>query len=181
MNGKRPVSRREFLGGLAIAGGGLALASCKPGTPRVSGKDGQSLTALELALCGAACERVLPADQDPGARDMGVPDYVDRRLARPGRRALRQKRRLKRGLAQLEAWSQKRNGKSFLALGPDDQDETLASFAAEGGDEGYAFVRQVVLLTMEGVFADPSYGGNRSKEGWKLIGFDAPCPNPRCG
>ncbi|MHB8419549.1 MAG: gluconate 2-dehydrogenase subunit 3 family protein [Myxococcales bacterium] len=180
MAGKRRVSRREFLGGLAVAGGGLALASCRR-PPKVAGPAGQSLTAEELALCAAACERVLPADQDPGARDLGVVDYIDRRLARPAKRASRQRRKLKKGLAQLESWSDKRNGRSFLALDADAQDDTLASFAAEGGDEGYAFVHQLVLLTMEGAFADPVYGGNRDKAGWKLIGFDAPCPNPRCG
>jgi gluconate 2-dehydrogenase gamma chain len=174
------VSRRAFLGGLAAASGGLALSSCRREAGKAEGPDGKSLTAGELALCAAACERVLPADGDPGAREMGVVDYIDLRLARAGRRAVRQRRRLKRGLEQLDQWSRKRSRKSFLALDPEGQDDALASFAAEGGDEAYAFVRQLVLLTMEGAFADPVYGGNRDKTGWKLIGFDAPCPNPRC-
>jgi gluconate 2-dehydrogenase gamma chain len=165
---------------LAVAGGGLALASCRRHPPAPKGPDGQALTAQELALCSAACERVLPGDQDPGARDLGVVDYIDRRLARKVRRVQQQRRRLKRGLASLDDWAKTRSHRSFLELSPDDQDEALASLAAEGGDEAYAFVRQLVLLTMEGALADPVYGGNRDKAGWKLVGFDAPCPNPRC-
>jgi gluconate 2-dehydrogenase gamma chain len=177
---RKGLSRRQFLGGLAAAGGGLALASCKPRPAKPGGPAGKAFTAAELALCGAACERILPADQDPGARELGVVAYVDGRMARRGRRAIQQRRRLKRGFAKLEDWSRERHHRSFLELSTDDQDETLASFAAEGGEEGYAFVRQLVLLTMEGAFADPVYGGNRDKGGWKLVGFDAPCPNPRC-
>ncbi len=165
---------------MAAAGGSLALASCHRHPAHAKGPGGKSLTADELALCAAACERVLPTDRDAGARELGIVDYIDRRLARTGRRPLQQRRKLKRGLARLDEWSEKRNHRSFLELAPDDQDETLASLAAEGGDEGYAFVRQIVMLTMEGAFADPVYGGNRDKGGWKLIGFDAPCPNPSC-
>jgi gluconate 2-dehydrogenase gamma chain len=29
----------------------------------------------------------------------------------------------------------------------------------------------LLAITMEGFFADPVYGGNRGKAGWKLLGY----------
>jgi gluconate 2-dehydrogenase gamma chain len=138
------------------------------------------MTGAELALLAAACDRIFPADQDPGAVQLGVVDYIDRRLGRTGRRVQQTRHKFRVGLGLLEDWAKKQHGKSFLELDADTQDIALASLAAEGGDNGYGFVHQLVLLTMEGLFADPVYGGNREKGGWKIIGFDAPCPNPRC-
>ena len=34
-----------------------------------------------------------------------------------------------------------------------------------------AFFEMLYTNTVEGFFADPAYGGNRNKIGWKLIGF----------
>jgi gluconate 2-dehydrogenase gamma chain len=34
-----------------------------------------------------------------------------------------------------------------------------------------AFFGRLHAMTMEGFFADPIYGGNRDKVGWKLLGF----------
>lgn len=178
---KTPIlSRREFLGQLAIGGGALAAASCKPRARKPVEPNGKSLEGQELALCAAACDRLFPADRDPGAVELGVVDYIDARLARSGRRVTQARRRFQRGLALLRDWTQERQGKDFTLLKPAAQDIELASFAAESGDEGFAFVRQLVRLTLEGVFADPIYGGNRGSAGWKIIGFEAPCPNPRC-
>jgi gluconate 2-dehydrogenase gamma chain len=33
------------------------------------------------------------------------------------------------------------------------------------------FFAAVYQTVMEGMFADPVYGGNRNKAGWKMIGF----------
>ncbi len=175
------VTRRDVLGYAALGGASLALAGCRR-RPKVAitAKAGRALTAAEMALCIAATERILPADEDPGATQLGVAEYIDRRLSRSGRRAVRAKSRFQRGLKLLADWARSHHGGDFLSLDPDKQDVAIASLAAEGGDEGYAFVRQLVILTVEGAFADPVYGGNRERGGWKLVGFDAPCPNPRC-
>ena len=171
---KPALSRRQFLSLAAASGGAAALAACKKPAPEVArGEPGLSLTAEELALCTAACDRILPADEDPGAVQLGAVAYIDRRFAQTGRRILQAKRRFRKGLAQLAAWSVERTGHSFWALEAHAQDLTLASLAAEGGDEGYDFVRQLAMLTMEGAFSDPAHGGNRDGAGWKLIGFPA--------
>jgi gluconate 2-dehydrogenase gamma chain len=179
--GDRALSRRQILGAAAAGGGLLGLAACRRHPDAVAAsRPGKALNAKEMALCAAACDRVFPADEDPGAVQLGVVDYIDNRLARTDKRSVRARRRFTHGLGLLSDWALAHGNKDFLALDADAQDVTLASLAAEGGDDGYAFVRQLVLLTMEGVFADPSYGGNKDRGGWKIAGFDAPCPNPRC-
>jgi gluconate 2-dehydrogenase gamma chain len=172
------LSRRRFLGQLATAGAATLAVGCRP--PSKAERPGLALDAHELRLCAAACERILPADRDPGAVELGVVGYIDRRLARRGRRPASARRAFRRGLGQLEAWTRKREGRSFVDLDPNRQDVSLASFGAEGGDDGKHFLHRLIVLTLEGALADPVYGGNRDKAGWRLVGFDAPCPNPRC-
>ncbi|MHB1845696.1 MAG: gluconate 2-dehydrogenase subunit 3 family protein [Deltaproteobacteria bacterium] len=181
---KHRLTRRGFLAAAAVAGGGIVVPACKrtrgPMPKRDFGPPGKALSGEELALCGAACERILPKDQDPGAVELGVVAFIDRRLSRKGKRAVQAGRRLRRGLHSLSEWTWQRHGRHFVDLGPGEQDVMLASFAAEGGDEAYAALHQLVVLTLDGAFSDPVYGGNQGRLGWKLVGFDAPCPNPRC-
>ncbi len=35
------------------------------------------LTDVEYRILAAACDRLIPADETPGAREAGVPDYID--------------------------------------------------------------------------------------------------------
>jgi len=49
-----------------------------------------------------------------------------------------------------------------------------------GGRWGGRFMRVMVVLTLEGLFSDPVYGGNQQEVGWKLIGFQPQEPRPRC-
>ena len=66
-------------------------------------------------------------------------------------------------------------GKSFRELAPQDQDKVLAGLESGSialkGIEGAQFFALLLQNTQEGFFADPIYGGNRDKAGWKLIGF----------
>ncbi len=162
--------------------GSVALTACKKSeAPLVpEGKGGASLTAAQLVTCTAACERVLPADQDVGATQLGVVGYIDKRLAGEGRRATAARRRFRSGLTLLDDWSVQELGKAFAQLDAPTQDIALASLAAESTEQGYTFVRQLIELTLEGALADPVHGGNRDRKGWSLTGFVMPCPNPSC-
>ncbi|MCP6401410.1 gluconate 2-dehydrogenase subunit 3 family protein, partial [Klebsiella pneumoniae] len=65
--------------------------------------------------------------------------------------------------------------KSFDQLAPQQQDAVLA--AMEGGKLPVSdapitdFFNLLLSNAIEGFFADPIYGGNRDKVGWKLVGF----------
>jgi len=71
--------RREFVKGI----GAVLLALALPFTRlrRVyAAARGRFFTADELATLEALCERILPADGDPGARELGAATYIERLL-----------------------------------------------------------------------------------------------------
>jgi gluconate 2-dehydrogenase gamma chain len=82
----------------------------------------------------------------------------------------------RRGLAELDKHAQRMFGKAFADLGDPAQDEIIgalekdavASFTAPGGADFFSMLQED---TIEGMFADPIYGGNRDYAGWKLIGY----------
>ena len=182
--------RRGFLTrlGLLLSGGYLLTlkASLIP-LPRPRPQGGKFLNGFEMAMCAAACERVLPRDQDPGAIDLGVPQFIDGLLYRQ-RAALElgsgnerlTGRGFLQGLYALNKWAFEKEQRTFLELSPQRRDAMLRSFEQEGGSKGHRFIRELAMLTIEGAMADPSYGGNKDHGGWELIGFDVPCPRPGC-
>jgi len=136
-----------------------------------------SLTNPEFEAMAAATERILPRDEDVGAADLGVPAYVDRALA--DRRMSHVRDDFVRGLGALMQRAKAEAQKPFPELTPDQQDALLTEFknSAKSSGEGH-FYELLVVLTMEGAFSDPSYGGNRDRKGWALIGFETSEPPP---
>jgi gluconate 2-dehydrogenase gamma chain len=49
--------------------------------------------------------------------------------------------------------------------------ELEAGKAALGEFDGKQFFEALLQITMEGFFADPIYGGNRDKAGWRMVGY----------
>jgi gluconate 2-dehydrogenase gamma chain len=145
--------------------------------PRVNGSQalGQQFFFYdEMAALDALVARIVPGDaNDPGAREAGVTTYIDRALAGPyaaWQLAYRE------GLRLLNAHAVARHGEKFDALSPADQDEIVGALEKNEvpgfpGNEGAEFFAMVWAHTIEGLFADPAYGGNRDGIGWKLIGF----------
>src|SRR5712692_4598723 len=84
-------SRRVFIHRLAFLGGGVVLIgpACKL-EPSVgeskavpdgaSRSANQTFTPEEIAIVSAACDRIIPRDEDPGAVDANVPQYIERML-----------------------------------------------------------------------------------------------------
>jgi gluconate 2-dehydrogenase gamma chain len=122
----------------------------------------------------AFAERLVPgAPGKPGATDADVLNYIDLALAGAYRD---QQYFYRRGLAQLEAHCKKAYGKSFRTLTAAQQDETI--LALEQGKalefvwpNAKEFFETLRTHTMEGMFADPVYGGNKNFAGWRLVGF----------
>jgi hypothetical protein len=75
---------------------------------------------------------------------------------------------LKAGLADLDRRAREAHGDStgFTALPFDQQTELLRRV------ETTPFFNQMIFLTHCGMFAMPSWGGNRDLAGWALLGFD---------
>ena len=180
---RRRVTRRVFIHHLSFLGGGVVLlgGACKdkgseaPAPAKARGKgltsSHRTFTNNEWAVLVAAVDRLLPRDQDPGALDAEVPEYIDRMLLTPQLEKVRE--RIVAGLNALDRAAKDRVGKAFAEAGAAERDALLTSFkdAREGSGEAI-FYQELLVLTLEGFLGDPSYGGNKDKVGWALVGFD---------
>jgi len=191
---KHDESRRAFLVGAAVGavGAGLkpadALAQNQT-QPAVTGAadtthahangHGAFFNADNAATIAAFTERLLPgAPGQPGAREANVLNYID--LALAGAYADQQDF-YRRGLAALDAYCRASNGKPFVELAAAQQDAVIT--ALEQGKASHftwpsaqAFFNTARTHTMEGLFADPVYGGNKDVAGWRLVGFPGAQP-----
>src|SRR5713101_3264817 len=126
------------------------------------------------ATVAAFAERLMPgAPGKPGARDANVLNYID--LALAGAYADQQDF-YRRGLAQLDAYCRKAYNQPFVKLSAAQQDEVIGALEQGKASEfefptAQAFFNTLRAHTMEGMFADPVYGGNKDFAGWKLVGF----------
>ena len=196
---KHDEARRAFLigaavGAGAVAGAGLvpdALAQTHeqhkvtdaPATTAQSHAHGPGYGAFlnddDAATVAAFTERLMPgAPGKPGARDAGVLNYID--LALSGAYEDLQDF-YRRGLASLDAYCRKTHNASFVRLDAARQDEVITALE-QGKATGFtwptaqAFFNTVRTHTMEGMFADPIYGGNKDFAGWRLVSFPGAQP-----
>src|SRR4029077_18168206 len=196
---KHDEARRAFLIGAAVGAGAVAGAGLVPEAlaqphEQHEAKDSPATTAQshaqgsghgaflnddDAATVAAFSERLMPgAPGKPGASDAGVLNYID--LALAGAYADQQDF-YRRGLAALDAHCRTTYGKPFVQLASAQQDETITALEA-GKATGFtwpspqAFFNTVRTHTMEGMFADPVYGGNKDFAGWLLVGFPGAQP-----
>jgi len=166
------VDRRGFLKTGAVAAAAAASACGGPASRwRVLSED-------EAATLGAACDRIVPPDEDPGASQAGVVSFIDRQLA------TRQKKSLaawQAGVRALDATARRRHGRRFAELLPGPQDEILQ--AMQEGSVYMADWQEVDpteffhLLhghTMMGFYGDPRHGGNKDRAAWRMLGVPDP-------
>jgi gluconate 2-dehydrogenase gamma chain len=169
------VSRRDLLAGTAatiacafVPTPSLLLAQ----TPTAK----EALTLPERQSLEAVVSRIIPAGTDgPGALEAGCARYIESAL---GNAYQSLKTAYSAGLAALDSRAMSNGGKSFAALGATEQDKILADFEQniKVGDHSAsaAFFEMVRRHTLEGMFGDPSYGGNANFAGWDLIGYPGP-------
>jgi gluconate 2-dehydrogenase gamma chain len=144
-----------------------------------NGGHGAFFNDADAATIAAFTERLMPgAPGKPGAIEAGVLNYID--LALAGAYADMQDF-YRRGLAALEAHCRKTYSESFVKLGAARQDEVIKALE-EGKATGFtwprpqAFFNTLRTHTIEGMFADPVYGGNKDFAGWRLVGFPGAQP-----
>jgi len=125
----------------------------------------RALTSQQAEDFGAAADRIIPRDDSPGARDVGVVFFADHLL---GSFAPAKKPAFDQALVSLNDAARKRvpGARSFASLTPAQQDETLRSIETT---DAFALIRSV---TIAGYFSHPSHHGNRDQAAWKAIGFE---------
>lgn len=167
--------RRHFLASLAAGAGGIWLGAL-PATLKAAARDAalvtpdqpyRVLTPVEVESLSAMAEQIIPSDETPGAREAHVVRFMDLSLAgfAAGELPL-----YRRGVIELTAATRRLDptARSFAALSVGAQIQLLRSLEATGS----AFFESVRVATITGMFANPEYGGNFDKAGWKLIGFE---------
>ena len=155
------------------------------------------LTEPEIRFLDAAAERLIPTDElGPGGKEAGVSCYIDQqlrsswgthgRMYRQGpwlegtpeqgfQSRLMPQEIYRIGIQEINAYCRGKYEKPFDQLSGDRQDEVLKALEKNEVElpsmSSKMFFDLLWRNTEEGFFADPLYGGNRNKVGWKLIGF----------
>lgn len=134
-----------------------------------------ALSPAQLKTLEAFVDRIVPKDElGPGAVECGAAIYIDRALA--GALA-GEKAAFLDGLAGLDTLARAADNAAFADLAPEQRDALLTSME-NGGAANFPAARQFFArarrLTLEGMFGDPYYGGNRNFAGWDLIRYPGP-------
>jgi gluconate 2-dehydrogenase gamma chain len=165
------VGRRDFLKTSAAAAAASSVACGPPGRWR-------ALREEEANILAAACDAIIPSDQDPGASEAGVVGFVDRQLATRQKKALPAWRA---GLASLDRAARRLHETPFAALSLEDRTALLAEAEQGKGDaadwgnvDPARFFRLLRDHTMMGFYGDPRHGGNRDRVAWRMLGIPDP-------
>jgi gluconate 2-dehydrogenase gamma chain len=203
------VGRREFLGGVGVAG--VAAAQGLSSVAPISPANAQAPTApapqpagytflrpQEAQFVEALVDHMVPKDElTPSGTDIGIATFIDRALAGSWGKGDRlymqgpwakgtpnQGYQLPLTPAALyraaiegsDAYCRKTFSQNFDKCTAEQKETFLKDLAGgkitlAGGLPGRDFFSLVYQNVMEGMFADPIYGGNKDKIGWKMLGF----------
>jgi gluconate 2-dehydrogenase gamma chain len=127
-----------------------------------------SLTPAQMKTLVAFIDRLIPRDElGPGAVDAGAQIYIDRVLGGPN---ASEKESFIQGLEAVDASGKKMFGAAFAELSAEKRDQVLTEMVST------TFFNRARRLTLEGMFSDPYYGGNKNFAGWDLIRYPGPRP-----
>jgi hypothetical protein len=162
------ISRRAVLAGATIVPvAALTAAAQAPKT---------ALSASERQTLDAFVDRLVPKDElGPGALEMGAANYIDLSLADY---LAAEKPSFVEGLAAVDAYARAQHGVRLADLTAEQKDAVLTAMDT-GTASGFTpnsrvFFNRVRRLTLEGMFGDPYYGGNKNFAGWDLIRYPGP-------
>ncbi len=168
------MDRRDFV--KSIAASGTVAMTAWSGLAEISSGDPlqttyKALTAPQAATLGAIAEQLVPADDYPGAKEAGVVQFIDSKLAGPYGKFYVD--RYEAGLATVDKVSHKIAGGDFASLSSEQQVNVLRALEAgiEGDPSAQKFFRLIAEHTFEGYYGDPEHGANRNGESWKMLGF----------
>jgi gluconate 2-dehydrogenase gamma chain len=183
---ERRVSRR----GLLKLGGAIGIAVAVPaaGTvqldPALAAQGGPAtaagagaLSSEQMAVLEAFVERLIPTDAiGPGAVEAGVASFIATSLEGGLAGGLSKLVGLyTANLSAVDAYAMKAYGGAFPSLSAANQDAVLTDIES-GKATGFTpdsatFFATIREHTLEGMFSDPAYGGNKNYAGWELIGY----------
>jgi len=166
MNRREVIRRTAMTLGYAITGPSLigVLKGCKA-TPEINYKP-VFFTGEQAAIVAELSEIIIPRTETPGAKDAGVPGFIDSMLKEVYSEEDQQK--FLKGLSEFEAEAQKEYGDSFISCSRENQvalfkkqhDAAVAAMGTggptgwwnTGGGADKPFVLKVKELTLLGFF-----------------------------
>lgn len=173
MKKSKRLSRRKFIKlAVSVAASGSAISCAGTISPW------RFLSGEEAQIVEAICGQIIPADQDPGAAQAGVVNFIDLQLVGHLRR---HQKAYREGLAGVNQTSLARFGKKFVDLPAPQQTEVLTALDKNEAPgeiwqqrSAKEFFDLVVSHTMQGFYGDPRHGGNRDRASWRMVGLSYP-------
>ncbi len=160
---RNDLGRRAFLGaGLSVAAG--TTISCTKGSAVGTWR---FFTSAQAQTVEAICAQLIPADQDPGAREAGVVNFIDLQLSK---RFKRHRAAYLHGLEAVDAASRSKFARRFVELTTDQQVEVLNTVE----ENSKVFFDLILAHARQGFYGDPRHGGNRNMVSWKMVGLPYP-------
>ena len=184
--------------GVATTAASAQPAPASPPPPPLAPAGYIFLKPSEAAFVEAVVTHMIPADElTPDGVELGVATFIDRALAggwgkgdrlymqgpwKPGtpnqgyQLSLTPAELYRSGISQTNAYCRATHGKTFDRLAAADKEAVLKALSQgqaelQGGLPARAVFDVLYQSVMEGMFADPIYGGNRDKAAWKMLGF----------
>ncbi|MFF2483416.1 gluconate 2-dehydrogenase subunit 3 family protein [Paenibacillus sp. NPDC058071] len=155
------------------------------------------MTQEQFQITEAAVERIFPADDlGPGAKALGVAFFIDHQLAGPWginardymtgpfheaeatqgyQLGFKRHELIAMGLNKIRDYTTEKYQKRFTELTPEEQDAVLTALEKDEvkmkGVPSSTFFQLLRQLTIEGVYADPLYSGNRNMDAWRMRNY----------
>jgi gluconate 2-dehydrogenase gamma chain len=155
------------------------------------------LNANEAAFVEAFVDVIVPKDEfTPSGTDLGLATFIDRQLGgawgkgdrlymqgpwqqgSPGQGyqlPMTPAQFFRTSIAAVNEHCKQANGKEFDRLPAADKQKVMEDLASGkitlGEISSRQFFDAAYQAVIEGMFADPIYGGNRDKAAWKMIGY----------
>jgi gluconate 2-dehydrogenase gamma chain len=138
-----------------------------------------TFSAGQWLILAAVQDHLLPTEpanpKAPGAREVNATAYLDRALAVQGfdadSRAL-----ILQGIGWLDDLAREEHQAAFHELGPGVREDLLHRIADTSAGERW--LSSLIGYTLEGLLADPLYGGNPGGIGWAWLDHDPGRPRP---
>lgn len=169
------ITRRTVIASAAIVPAALVPVVALTGGAQQAQAAEPVFSPAQLRILTAFVDRIIPKDElGPSASESGVTEYISRSMADylAGEKAA-----FMEGLDAMDAFARRSEVLAFADLSPEKQDAVLTAMeagSAGGFANAQAFFNRARRLTLEGMFGDPHYGGNKNFAGWDLIRYPGP-------
>jgi gluconate 2-dehydrogenase gamma chain len=167
-------TRRDFIRQISLACGSVMFI------PACSGYDSvwRFFTEEESKTVIAFAEQIIPRDQDAGATDANIINFIDKQLVGPYTRF---QENYRKGIPAIENSAKKIHQKAFYELDFGVQTDFMIKMEKGELPEEFwqevnqrSFFRLAMDHTMQGFYGSPRHGGNTNYVSYKMMKLDYP-------